>query len=219
MEKFTVSPEPAAAAAAGGATTTAATTTSTTSNNNSIEFSDEATIKEIRRQIELTRREKARLELEIFKGDAAHVERVERRKREEEAAKQAAAAAAAAGEPAASNGGAKEDDDDDGMWKPPPHCVPICGDVRTIDFDRLCEAQLAARGRLFDVIAMDPPWQLASANPTRGVALGYSQLGDSLIEQIPVGKLQTDGFIFMWVINAKYKICLLYTSPSPRDRG
>lgn len=23
---------------------------------------------------------------------------------------------------------------------------------------------------------MDPPWQLATANPTRGVALGYSQL-------------------------------------------
>ena len=25
----------------------------------------------------------------------------------------------------------------------------------------------------FDVIVMDPPWQLASATPTRGVALGY----------------------------------------------
>lgn len=23
---------------------------------------------------------------------------------------------------------------------------------------------------------MDPPWQLATANPTRGVALGYSQV-------------------------------------------
>lgn len=29
----------------------------------------------------------------------------------------------------------------------------------------------------FDVIMMDPPWQLATANPTRGVALGYSQVG------------------------------------------
>ncbi len=28
----------------------------------------------------------------------------------------------------------------------------------------------------FDVIMMDPPWQLATANPTRGVALGYSQV-------------------------------------------
>ena len=28
-------------------------------------------------------------------------------------------------------------------------------------------------GRLFDVITADPPWQLATANPTRGVAIAY----------------------------------------------
>ena len=28
----------------------------------------------------------------------------------------------------------------------------------------------------FDVIVMDPPWQLASSQPTRGVAIGYAQL-------------------------------------------
>jgi mRNA (2'-O-methyladenosine-N6-)-methyltransferase len=175
----------------------------------------------------MTRREKARLEQEIFKGDVAHVERGVQQ--EAAAGKTAAdanakatattpaaakAAAAAASEP--EDGDAKPtrapahaaDDDDGVMWQPPPHCVPICGDVRSIDFDALCRAQLEARGRLFDVITMDPPWQLASANPTRGVALGYSQLGDSLIEQIPVAKLQTDGFLFMWVINAKYKMAL-----------
>lgn len=28
---------------------------------------------------------------------------------------------------------------------------------------------------------MDPPWQLATANPTRGVALGYSQVRVELV--------------------------------------
>jgi len=194
-------------------------------------FSDADTIAEIKLQIARTRREKARLEQEIFKGDLAHVQRTKRLESEDAAATKKAAAAAAAKALAETKGSEEEkqaaadkaaaeaeeahkkaqrekESGSDGMWQPPPHCVPICGDVRKIDFDKLCEAQLAARGRLFDVITMDPPWQLASANPTRGVALGYSQLGDSMIEQIPVQKLQTDGFLFMWVINAKYKMAL-----------
>eukprot|EP00951_Prasinocladus_malaysianus_P031154 scaffold296999_cov35-Prasinocladus_malaysianus.AAC.1 len=55
---------------------------------------------------------------------------------------------------------------------------------------------------------MDPPWQLATANPTRGVALGYSQLTDADIENLPIPKLQQNGLLFIWVINAKYKFCL-----------
>ena len=60
----------------------------------------------------------------------------------------------------------------------------------------------------FDVIMMDPPWQLATANPTRGVALGYSQLTDRDIQALPVDKLQSQGYLFIWVINAKYKFSL-----------
>lgn len=60
----------------------------------------------------------------------------------------------------------------------------------------------------FDVIMMDPPWQLATANPTRGVALGYSQLTDANIQQLPVNKLQDAGLLFIWVINAKYKFAV-----------
>ncbi len=53
---------------------------------------------------------------------------------------------------------------------------------------------------------MDPPWQLATANPTRGVALGYSQLCDQDIANLPIPQLQRQGgFLFVWVINAKYK--------------
>ena len=51
---------------------------------------------------------------------------------------------------------------------------------------------------------MDPPWQLASSAPTRGVAISYSQLSDAAIASIPVQLLQTNGFIFLWVINNKY---------------
>lgn len=56
---------------------------------------------------------------------------------------------------------------------------------------------------------MDPPWQLATANPTRGVALGYSQLSDQDICQLPVPQLQAEsGFLFVWVINSKYAFTL-----------
>ena len=63
-------------------------------------------------------------------------------------------------------------------------------------------------GRLFDVIAMDPPWQLSTANPTRGVAIAYSTLVDEKIKTLPLSHVQTDGFLFIWVINNKYKFAL-----------
>uniref|UniRef100_A0A7S2RKT2 mRNA m(6)A methyltransferase n=1 Tax=Mucochytrium quahogii TaxID=96639 RepID=A0A7S2RKT2_9STRA len=103
---------------------------------------------------------------------------------------------------------AKKDDDEYDIWKPPKKCVPIRADVRSFNFKALAEAQRRATGRLFDVIMTDPPWQLATSNPTRGVAIGYQQLSDSLIEQIPFPKLQDNGFLFVWVINAKYKFAL-----------
>jgi len=56
----------------------------------------------------------------------------------------------------------------------------------------------------FDVIMLDPPWQLATHTPTRGVALGYDQLPDANIEELPIQTLSQNGFIFIWVINAKY---------------
>jgi len=49
----------------------------------------------------------------------------------------------------------------------PPHCVPIHANVTTYNWDALAAAAQ------FDVIMMDPPWALATANPSRGVSLGY----------------------------------------------
>jgi mRNA (2'-O-methyladenosine-N6-)-methyltransferase len=101
-----------------------------------------------------------------------------------------------------------EEDEEESLWKPPKWCVPIRADVRDFQFDKLAEVQKAMTGRLFDVILTDPPWQLACSNPTRGVALGYDQLNDQFIKKMPFPRLQENGFLFMWVINAKYRFAL-----------
>jgi len=88
------------------------------------------------------------------------------------------------------------EDVDPSEWQVPPHCIPVHANVTTYDWSRISSAAQ------FDVIMMDPPWQLATANPTRGVALGYSQLTDRDIQNLPIPHLQTDGFLFIWVINA-----------------
>jgi hypothetical protein len=62
------------------------------------------------------------------------------------------------------------DELDPSEWQVPPHCIPIHANVTTFDWSKLSSVAT------FDVVMMDPPWQLATANPTRGVALGYSQL-------------------------------------------
>ena len=55
---------------------------------------------------------------------------------------------------------------------------------------------------------MDPPWQLSTSTPSRGVAIAYDSLNDDIITQIPMEKLQQNGFIFIWVINAKYRVAI-----------
>lgn len=86
--------------------------------------------------------------------------------------------------------------------------IPISENVMKIDFDRVAKAQMENGGRLFDVITCDPPWQLSSANPTRGVAIAYSTLCDQQILNIPLDKVQKSGFLFIWVINNKYRFAL-----------
>ena len=41
-----------------------------------------------------------------------------------------------------------------------------------------------------------------------GVALGYSQMSDASVLQIPVHILQSTGILMVWAINAKYQRCL-----------
>jgi N6-adenosine-specific RNA methylase IME4 len=69
-----------------------------------------------------------------------------------------------------------------------------CADVRGFDW-----AGLGAVVQ-FDVILMDPPWMIQSANPTRDVELNYELLPEDEIARIPMELVQRDGFMFMWVI-------------------
>ncbi|CAG9319545.1 unnamed protein product [Blepharisma stoltei] len=90
----------------------------------------------------------------------------------------------------------------------PEDSIPICADVRNYDFLQLAKIHQEVKGKLFDVIMMDPPWQLSGANPTRGVTISYESLPDPSIRQLPIPKLQNQGLIFIWTINAKYRMSL-----------
>lgn len=90
----------------------------------------------------------------------------------------------------------------------PDYCIPINADVLTFNFDSLVKKQLELTNKLFDVIMMDPPWQLSSSHPTRGVAIAYTTLNDNTISKMPIETLQKDGFIFIWTINAKLHFAL-----------
>lgn len=68
--------------------------------------------------------------------------------------------------------------------------IPLSENVTGLAWDELANAQKRhAGGQLFDVITCDPPWQLSSANPTRGVAIAYETLNDKQILDIPFAKL------------------------------
>lgn len=64
--------------------------------------------------------------------------------------------------------------------------IPIMADVRTFDFEQLRKKQLEFGQKLFDVIMIDPPWKLATPNPSRGVAIQYSSLPDDDISSLPL---------------------------------
>lgn len=56
---------------------------------------------------------------------------------------------------------------------------------------------------------MDPPWVLSTAAPVRGVATSYDTLTDKdILELLPFDSLQENGFLFIWVINNKYRLAL-----------
>lgn len=77
--------------------------------------------------------------------------------------------------------------------------MPIQADVRRLDWSALVE-----KHGPFHALVVDPPWQLATANPSRGVALGYMQMSDDELARLPLRKMQMPGgLIFLWYINSK----------------
>jgi mRNA (2'-O-methyladenosine-N6-)-methyltransferase len=87
-------------------------------------------------------------------------------------------------------------------------CIPLSINVLKFDFNKLAKAQKKFGGRLFDIITMDPPWLFCSATPTRGVAINYDTINDDSLLNLPIKKLQKNGFLFIWVINCKYRLAL-----------
>ena len=82
--------------------------------------------------------------------------------------------------------------------------VPVCTDVRKFNFPRFMNKMIGLTGRSFDVIMMDPPWKLSTKEPSRGVAIAYDSLSDQDIVSLPLHMVQDEGFLFLWVINARY---------------
>lgn len=81
--------------------------------------------------------------------------------------------------------------------------IPICADITAFHWNLLIKSQMTFGMRMFDVIMMDPPWKLSTSQPSRGVAIQYNSLNDEEIEKIPIEKLQSEGFLLIWTINAK----------------
>lgn len=49
----------------------------------------------------------------------------------------------------------------------PTSSIPIITDLITFDYNAFAENfKRMTEGRLFDVILIDPPWQLSGSNPT-----------------------------------------------------
>ena len=71
-----------------------------------------------------------------------------------------------------------------------------------VDYEAV--AKMAELENNFNVIVADPPWKIAAKNPTRGVALPYSTMSVKQILQLPWAKLQTEGYLFMWVVTKSY---------------
>lgn len=45
----------------------------------------------------------------------------------------------------------------------PPLCIPVNGNVKRMNLKEFGKQVKAIKGKLFDVITMDPPWELSSA--------------------------------------------------------
>jgi N6-adenosine-specific RNA methylase IME4 len=74
--------------------------------------------------------------------------------------------------------------------------VAITADVRTFDWE------LLGRMAQFDVVLMDPPWQIQGNQPTRGLDLTYELMETDEIAGMPIPKIQRKGLLFMWAVTS-----------------
>jgi len=66
-------------------------------------------------------------------------------------------------------------------------------------WDELIAFQMKQAGRLFDIVIMDPPYNVGSKHS--GLKIGYKKLKTWQIQALPIPKLQDNGFLFVWTVN------------------
>ncbi|KEJ83076.1 MT-A70 family protein [Oxytricha trifallax] len=83
--------------------------------------------------------------------------------------------------------------------------IVIKCDIRVQEvWEELHRQQLLRTGKLFRAVVMDPPWQLSCFD------LPYDTLSDKQIKEIPMHLIQDEGYLFMWVANAKPEATLSF---------
>ena len=86
--------------------------------------------------------------------------------------------------------------------------IPVHADLSVFDLGKFAEDFEAVTSRRFDAVMIDPPWQLSTSDPARGVTIKYPTMTDDNIMDLDIGSLQTDGFLFLWAINSKIVVSL-----------
>ncbi|KEJ82451.1 MT-A70 family protein [Oxytricha trifallax] len=83
--------------------------------------------------------------------------------------------------------------------------IVIQCDIRVQEvLEELLRQQLVRTGKLFRAVLIDPPWQLSCFD------LPYERLSDKKIKEIPMHLIQDEGYLFMWVTNAKSEAALSF---------
>eukprot|EP00924_Labyrinthula_sp_SR-Ha-C_P002389 snap_masked-scaffold_16-processed-gene-2.6-mRNA-1 protein AED:1.00 eAED:1.00 QI:0/-1/0/0/-1/1/1/0/2052 len=83
------------------------------------------------------------------------------------------------------------------IWKIPKNVNFVSGDVRNFLME-CCEE--------YEVLVIDPPWNVFSSNPTRGPAVTYKTMKDVDIINLPLRNVVKNGLVFCWVVRGKEKI-------------
>ena len=86
--------------------------------------------------------------------------------------------------------------------------IPVHADLSDFNLGKFAEDFEAVTSRRFDAVMIDPPWQLSTSDPARGVTIKYPTMTDDKIMELDIGSLQTDGFLFLWAINSKIVVSL-----------
>ena len=77
-------------------------------------------------------------------------------------------------------------------------------------FVKLAETMIERTGRLFDIVALDPPWDGTGTIKKKQGEQVYGLMSDNAINAIPIEIIQKVGFCFIWYTNAKLENALKF---------